>query len=394
MSCLRCLGNSTTCGCIGDNSSDEEQGVPAPAQSTPAATGAAPAAGSNQQPQPQTPLQISPAAQPQAAAKAAPTTTPTQPIAGPSGSRPGPRPRTRNLGILEAAFEAPPRPFEEVLGSGNTGNRLRQWMKAHDPLFDNDPALAHLKYNKFQDVGAQRRGWMEDANEAGCPVQITTLTYDYLKKNHHRFGEPQAKNISRLLEDQVKELGLPDEFGSDAGSQFNVDVSSASESDKDTKPSVYLKFQCGAMTEDFNWEGSTGPGIIVIDVAYREPWSATPRHAYVTKAIYEYKFSLQTLEHVFVTRILNVNTRRFISERLYTEDNNLTWPADDAETKDFPPIAWENGTAEYDALLGTAFGKIIAYLVLSAYPRGTRRIARVVTWPLPLCMRFDIEDLN
>ncbi|KAJ5376844.1 hypothetical protein N7509_013730 [Penicillium cosmopolitanum] len=330
MSCLRCLGNSTTCGCIGDNSSDEEQGVPAPAQSTPAATGAAPAAGSNQQPQPQTPLQISPAAQPQAAAKAAPTTTPTQPIAGPSGSRPGPRPRTRNLGILEAAFEAPPRPFEEVLGSGNTGNRLRQWMKAHDPLFDNDPALAHLKYNKFQDVGAQRSG---------------------------------------LLEDQVKELGLPDEFGSDAGSQFNVDVSSASESDKDTKPSVYLKFQCGAMTEDFNWEGSTGPGIIVIDVAYREPWSATPRHAYVTKAIYEYKFSLQTLEHVFVTRILNVNTRRFISERLYTEDNNLTWPADDAETKDFPPIAWENGTAEYDALLGTAFGKIIAYLVLSAYPR-------------------------
>jgi hypothetical protein len=70
------------------------------------------------------------------------------------------------------------------------------------------------------------------------------------------------------------------------------------------------------MAEDFNWESSTGPGVIVIDVAYREPWSATPRYAYVTKAIYKYKFPLQTLEHVSVTRILHVNTRRFISERL------------------------------------------------------------------------------
>ncbi|KAJ5980452.1 hypothetical protein N7481_007750 [Penicillium waksmanii] len=343
MSCLRCLGNSTTCGCFGDNSSDEEQGAiplaeinPAPAQSAPVAAGAATAEGSHQQPEPQTPLQTSPA-QRQAAAEAAPTTTPTQPIAGPSGSRPGPSSPTRNLGILEAAFEATPRPFEEVLGSCDPANRLQQWLKAHDPIFDDDPALAHLKYNKFQNVGAQRRRWMEDANETGCPVQISTLTYDYLQQNHYRFGEPTAQNINSLLEDQVKELGLPDEFSSDAGSQFHIDLSSDSESDQDTKSSVYLRFQCGEMTEDFNWVGSTGPGVIVIDAAYREPLSATPRTAYVTKAIYEYKFSLQSSKHVFVTRVLNVNTGRFVSERLYTENNNLTWPADDAEKKDFPP---------------------------------------------------------
>lgn len=401
MSCLRCLGNSKSCGCFIDISGDEEQAAPLPltnpvsSRSAPVATGAVPAEGSNQQPQPQPPLQPPSPAPARAAAEAATTTTASQPILNPSGVIAGPSPPNENRSILEAAFEEAPGTFQEPLSATDIANRLQEWLSAPDPLFDDDPALAHLKYNKFQNVGAQRRRWMEDSNEADCPVQPSTLKFADLRQNHN-FREPKIENINWILEDQVKRLGLPNEFGSDSGPRFNIEVSNSSgSSESDPNTTVYLRFQGAASYLDFNWTGSTGPGIIVMDNIYREPWSATPKVAYVAKAIYESQFPLGSLKHVFVTRIMNVNTERFVRERLYTENNNLTWPKTDTEEiEDYPPIEWENGTAEYDALLGTTFGKILTYLVLSAYPRGSRTIARVVTWPVPFCMRFDIEDLK
>ncbi|KAJ5110078.1 hypothetical protein N7532_002723 [Penicillium argentinense] len=56
-------------------------------------------------------------------------------------------------------------------------------------------------------------------------------------------------------------------------------------------------------------------------------------------------------------------------------------------------VVWGYGTPGYDALLGTRMGKVAVYLVLGVYPRGTCRIARVVTWEhnLEANLRFDIE---
>lgn len=238
-----------------------------------------------------------------------------------------------------------------------------------------EPSLAHLRYNKFQNLGAQRRRWIENTDEPNCPVSLSTLTFADLRQNLG-FPLPRRENIDAIFARQVIELGLPNEFGKDS----------------DGHSSAYSRFESPAGT-DFIWNGNTGPGVIVIDEVERSPSSTAPRIAYMTKAIYEYGFPLASLSHVLISTIINRNTRRFLKKMLYAPKNNLTWPTLASTSREFPPLTWKHGTAEYDGLLGTELGKIISCLVLSAYPRGTRQISRIVTWHFPLCMRFDIEDI-
>jgi len=210
---------------------------------------------------------------------------------------------------------------------------------------------------------------MEDPNEPGCPVTLITLTFADLNQSLG-FSEPTPGDLDRPLRAQAEQLGLP------------------------TGPSAYFEFNYGAYSSVFTWIGYTGPGVVSINEVFRIPTSDTPRIAYVTKAIYEYKYPLSSLKHVFVMDIINKSTYHFLKKRLYTDDNGLVWPKLHDHVKDYPPRTWESDTAEYEGLLGTQFGKIISYLVLCAYPRGTRRIARIVTWPIPPCIRFDIEDIS
>lgn len=279
---------------------------------------------------------------------------------------------------------------------------LPAWMTADDVLFVDDPSLSHLKYNKFQDIGARRQRWIEDAAEPGCPVSQSSVSFADLQQLHG-FPNPRPMNIDFLLIDQVRQLGLVNEFdipspsssssSSDSGSPSSLSVGAVSQASSGPH-SAYTYFDGGGMaTDDWTWWGHAGPTVLTLDNVYRTPTSAVPRIAYMAKAIYEHCHPLGTLKHVFIVSIVNRNTRRFCAERLYTQANNLSWPSMAANAANFPPVSWERGSAEYEGLLGTQFGKVIAYFMLAAYPRGTRRIARIVTWPLPLCMRFDIEDI-
>ncbi|KAJ5600541.1 hypothetical protein N7450_001608 [Penicillium hetheringtonii] len=257
---------------------------------------------------------------------------------------------------------------ETTSSNESTFAAAQHWNK-DDPIIQDDPALSHLKYNRFQQVGQLRQKWMEDPNEPGCPVTLTTLTFADLKQSLG-FSEPTPADLDRSLKAQADQLGLP------------------------TWPSAYFNFDHGAYSSVFTWIGQTGPGVISINEVFRIPTSDTPRIAYVTKAIYEYKYPLSSLKHVFVMDIINKSTYHFFKKRLYTDDIGLAWPKLHDNAKDYPPRTWESGTSEYEGLLGTQFGKVISYLVLCAYPRGTRRIARIVTRPIPPCMRFDIENIS
>lgn len=99
---------------------------------------------------------------------------------------------------------------------------------------------------------------------------------------------------------------------------------------------------------------------------------------------------MEDLKYVFQCNIINPETMLFVQKSLYVAANGLGWPDDRLRV-------WEEDTAEYQALLGTRLAKGVAYLVLGAFPRGTRRIARIVTWGgryIPYVqMRFDIEKV-
>ena len=263
----------------------------------------------------------------------------------------------------------PSRSSDETISSNESVYAAAQQWNFDDGMAQDDPALSHLKYNKFQAAGQQRQKWIESSNEPGCPVALATLTFADLRRDL-KFAEPAHRTLSRVLKNQVEQLGLP------------------------TDESAYYEFDHGSHSNVFSWIGHIGPGVISINEVFRLAASNTPRMAFVTNAIYEYKFPMESLKHVFVIDIINKNTAHFLKRRLYTEDNGLAWPKRHEDIRGFPPRIWEPGTAEYEGLLGTQCGKIISYLVLGAYPRGTRRIVRIVSRPIPPCLRFDIEDIS
>ncbi|KXG47613.1 uncharacterized protein PGRI_014830 [Penicillium griseofulvum] len=131
----------------------------------------------------------------------------------------------------------------------------------------------------------------------------------------------------------------------------------------------------------------TGPGVIFAMDSFR-PDSAY--WAQIAQAVYKDEHPIEDLKYVFQCSIINPETMLFVQKSLYVADNGLGWPDDRLRV-------WEEGCAEYQALLGTRLAKGVVHLVLGAFPRGTRRIARIVTWGgryIPyIQMRFDIEKV-
>lgn len=229
-----------------------------------------------------------------------------------------------------------------------------------------------LKYGPLQREGARRREWIQDAGKPGCFVERATLTFDAFRKQYTIDKQTGLSHINTDLSRQAVQLGLPE---GDHGYE-----------------KVYQYYQIDHRCQ-LTWGGLVGPGVIVLDDIERPPGSAAPAVSEVSQALYTRHFAIDSLKHVFVTTIVNPETLRFISQRLYSAANGLTWDSRSEGT----PLTWGEGTAEYDALLGTRIGKTIAYLVLGAFERGTRRIARIVSWSGYMAsaayLRFDIEAI-
>jgi hypothetical protein len=115
-----------------------------------------------------------------------------------------------------------------------------------------------------------------------------------------------------------------------------------------------------------------------------------PYYSEIATALYKARAPIETLRHVYFDNVVNIDTIRFVRNRLYTAENGLNWPPDRSV------MVWEYGTAEYQGLLGTRLGKVVAYIVLGAFPRGTRYISKVSSfagadYDYALHLRFDIE---
>jgi hypothetical protein len=94
---------------------------------------------------------------------------------------------------------------------------------------------------------------------------------------------------------------------------------------------------------------------------------------------------MSDLRYIVLNNVVNLDTGELIRSKLYSELNGLQWP-------DERPMSWTLGTPEFDSLLSTRMGKLVAYIILGAFPQGNRQIDRIVTWPgaLGIHMRFDI----
>lgn len=137
------------------------------------------------------------------------------------------------------------------------------------------------------------------------------------------------------------------------------------------------------------WKGITAPGVLIVENIQRQK-TDPPRTGFnmseVSMAIYNHRFNPNTLQYVVFAHVTNEETL-FVGRGLY----DLHRPSTDTQI-------WDYDSPEYQRLLGTRLGKLTAYMLLGAFERGSRRIARVVTWTNPSFgtpwVRFDIQVVS
>lgn len=229
-----------------------------------------------------------------------------------------------------------------------------------------DPSLP---YGFYQARGRQRQELIDNP-AIPCPIQPCTVTYDELNDwipVGEKHGMPDRVQHSEVL-DQARARGIE-------GPWVQHSLSS-----RESTP--------GGSEGDWNcWLSYIAPGNVFIVAMFR---ASGYYHSQIAQVLYKRQHPINTLNHVFVMDIVNVNTTDLLEYQFYPENGGRVPPIND-------PHIFEYGTAEYEALLGTRTGAVVAYLVLGAFARGTRRIARIVIEnPKGKCLlfRFDIENVN
>ncbi|KAJ5115700.1 hypothetical protein N7456_000048 [Penicillium angulare] len=127
--------------------------------------------------------------------------------------------------------------------------------------------------------------------------------------------------------------------------------------------------------------GRTGANVMIIDYAVRpRDHPGIPHVGATFNALYQHtEGSLDSLRHIYVCYIVNRQTHKLL------------------ETYGQGRRQFDHGTPEYEAILGTRIGRMVASVVLGGFTRGTRRISRIVGndrtglgyWDL----RFDVEAI-
>lgn len=232
-------------------------------------------------------------------------------------------------------------------------------------------------FEEFQAAGSLRQKWVEDPS-VPCPILHSNLTAQDLLNQGWSIQDRQPW-LSYFDIEEIRGLDVPQDHSDPTGrlEDFNYRFEE-----------MYAQFG------DAKWIGYTGPGVLVMSDIERAPDSATPPIAEVAKVVYERTFDINSLKYVFFQNIVNRQTQAFIHQILYTNERlGYTWSDRPGDHR-----VWDRNSPEYQALLGTRIGKIVLYVILASYPRGTRRIARVVTYRIPdegtIHMRFDIENIE
>jgi hypothetical protein len=230
-------------------------------------------------------------------------------------------------------------------------------------------------YPKWDPKGEKLQKWLNNANEPGCPIPKTTVTMANLPPSEY-FIYSKATCLSLTQSNWVASLGLPVETSvEDADSVYQ-----------------FLSLHKNELPWA-HWSGRIGPGVIIIECIRREDDSTAPWISELTKAIYEKHSSLSDLRYVFLTDVQNEDTVECITT--ICDAHRLPYPSDDDQGK-WPTGVWVPPSPEFNALLGTRLGKVVAYFILGAYGRGVKRIAKITFFNAKrkqLNLRFDIENV-
>lgn len=245
-----------------------------------------------------------------------------------------------------------------------------------EPTNGDRAAITYADLQALQEGGALRQEWIANP-KSDCPIPQSTLTFRDLR---HWYKTYYNEELPDPVRDKAIEFGLPDE------KEPYVYTSICTEKELTTSPNSLGDI----------WVGRAGPDVLFIEIIHRMPGSTEPHSSDIAKAVFENDFDISELRYVFVVDVVNEQTKHFVETQLYPTDEN------GRAIRDTVLKIWRHGSPEYQSLLETRIGKMVAYLVLGAFPRGTRRIAQIVIWYAEsegqclgdLQMRFEIDEIG
>jgi hypothetical protein len=240
--------------------------------------------------------------------------------------------------------------------------------------FDIEPLSTHT-YGELQDAGARIRRWIDDPTEPGCHVSPSSLSFEQVRQEATL--QTTRRNVPlEFLVPFDDLIHLTDEWRNPVALGM----------------SVYHDIHVVNTTTDLRaW---IGPRVVLL--ANMRNASRDMRMSEIIQVMYQHFFNLSSLHYMFLQDVVNRQTRDLVTSKLY-HNHGANWPNWEGGQWYYAPMTWEYDTPEYDALMGTSLGRTIGYLILGAFPRGTRRILRILTWPdsgTGLNMRFDIGDID
>ncbi|KAJ5724814.1 hypothetical protein N7493_006542 [Penicillium malachiteum] len=233
--------------------------------------------------------------------------------------------------------------------------------QARDPILSDEEARIR---------GKQVIQWIENpsANDPPCPVSMNTLTYQQIQDQSHE-GMFRLANF------------MPG-VGSDA-LKFPVGVES---------PRTYIQRYVG-FGDETHYILFFARGVIGLYDIKHPMGSSSPHPTDVALTLYSKEFgALDTLRYVFVYGVVNTQTVNFLNRHF--EAQSIAQFGSPGILKHY---SYMYGTPEYEVLLGVRIPRTVGYLVLGAFPRGERRIARIEAYASPgpsFNIRFDIEPIQ
>ncbi|KAJ5779134.1 hypothetical protein N7457_006854 [Penicillium paradoxum] len=230
---------------------------------------------------------------------------------------------------------------------------------------------------QYRARGARYQAWIDDPDEPNCPIPRTTVTLDNML-------DPDQPRPWEFLADDIAHPPL--HFGGG-----ETDTAELPEG-----PWVRYRYtNIAQLRPPEDWTSDTDGnayvhrttrGVLVAESIFRDDglhWNE------VAQAVYESNYRMNTLNYIVFLDIMNEETGPYIRYELYPNLLGILW----SHARDHPAMIFEHGEEQYQELLGTRLGRAAASLVLGAYPRGTVRIARIVTWANATSpqMRFELE---
>ncbi|KAJ5536675.1 hypothetical protein N7513_009861 [Penicillium frequentans] len=230
----------------------------------------------------------------------------------------------------------------------------------------------------LRERGIQMARWIEDPKAPGCPIsESKTSTKELLEYTEGiKLNNPDFKTLGQT--EITMYLPPPEVLPRAHGDYRRVAIDS-------------LNFMCYTVMSKY---------VILLENIWRDPMGRV-NYPHISDAVVsmhrESYGTNEMLRYIIASVVVNPQTQTYVESVLYPGGWH-TIPQyqggekeGDSKTK---PDFFARGTPEFQELLGTRIGRTVGAILLSAFPRGTRRITGIHVWVCVggLQFRFDIRS--